>query len=111
MIQVPAILTGFSTKLDGGASVRFATNELTDTDVLELKRHQGQFGWLAFRENSFKIADLPQEQAEDKQKTPSKRLRAVLFVRWQQLGKQGDFENYYRTQMEKIIDYLKTKLD
>lgn len=110
-IQVPAILTGFSTKVDGGASIRFATNELSDTDVLELKRHQGEFGHLLFRGNAFAAADVPSEDAEDKSKTPSKRLRAVLYVRWQQLGASGDFDAYYRQSVEKIIEHVKSKLD
>ena len=111
-IQLPAILTGFATKVDGGASVRFSTNELTDNDVLELKRRQGKFGFLLFKENEFTTNDLPKEQAEDKNKTPSKRLRAVLFVMWQQKGKPaGDFESYYLYQMDKIIEHYKTGLD
>lgn len=111
MIQVPAILTGFATKVDGGASIRFNTNELSDTDVLELKRNQGKFGHVLFKENEFTVDDLPKEQAEDKNKTPSKRLRAVIFIEWTQKGKHGNFEEFYRLKMEKIIEYLKSKLD
>jgi len=48
---------------------------------------------------------------EDKTKTPSKRLRAVLFLMWKQLGEVGDFETYYRVQVEKVIEHLKAKLD
>jgi len=111
-IQLPAILTGFATKVDGGASVRFNTNELQDTDVLELKRNQGVFGWLLFSPNKFTTDDLPKEQAEDKDKTPSKRQRALLFLIWKQLNQpNGDFEIYYRNRMEKNIDKLKIELD
>ena len=111
MIQIPTILTGFATKVDGGASVRFSTNELSDTDVLLLKQHQGKFGYLLFKENPFTTDDLPKEQAEDKTKTPSKRLRATLYVLWQQEGSKGDFEVAYREKMEKIISFIKDKLD
>ena len=45
------------------------------------------------------------------QKTPSQRLRWVLFRLWEQEGNQGDFEAYYRTKMEGLIDFLKRKLD
>lgn len=113
-IQLPAILTGFATKVDGGASVRFNTNELQDTDVLELKRNQGVFGWLLFSPNKFTTDDLPKEQAEDKDKTPSKRLRNTLYVLFQQeTGKatNADFEQYYRAKMEKFIEHVKSKLD
>lgn len=45
-------------------------------------------------------------------KTPSQRLRGVLYVSWQQ-DNQGykDFKDYYRTRMERIIDHLKNQLD
>ena len=111
MFQVPAILTSFSTKADNGASLRFSTNELTDEDFLTLKKAHQQFGWLLFRENPFQPSDVPLEAAEDITKTPSKRLRATLFVLWQQTGSQGDFEVFYRDRMEKIIDFVKNKLD
>lgn len=112
MIQSPAILTGFSTKLDGSCSVRFSTNELSDNDVLELKRHQGKFGFVMFAENEFKSSDIPKENAEDKSKTPSKRLRAVLFVQWKQSGEpSGDFEAFYFNEVEKLINQIKAKLD
>lgn len=110
-IQIAAILTGFATKVDGGASVRFSTNELADTDVLELKRRQGKFGFLMFKPNEFTVDDMPTEAAEDRNKTPSKRLRAVLFLMWKQAGEKGDFEVYYRAQVEKVIEHLKNKLD
>lgn len=109
--QVPAILSGFSTTKDGGASVRFATNELNDTDFLIMKQSQGKYGWLMFREAPFQESDLPKEMPEDNTKTPSKRLRAVLFLLWKQQGENGDFENYYRVQMEKFIERIKNELD
>ncbi len=110
-LQIPAILTGFATKVDGGASVRFSTNELSDTDVLELKRRQGAFGFLLFKENAFSSSEIPMEQAEDKTKTPSKRLRATLFVLWTQTGKKGSFETFYSSQVETLIDKIKAQLD
>ena len=111
MFQVPAILTSFSTKADNGASLRFSTNELNDEDFLTLKKSHQQFGWLLFRENPYQPGDVPLEAAEDKAKTPSKRLRACLYVLWQQTGEQGDFEVFYRERMEKIIEFVKNKLD
>jgi len=112
-IQLPAILTGFATKVDGGASVRFNTNELSDTDVLELKRNQGVFGWLLFSPNKFTTDDLPKEQAEDKDKTPSKRLRNALYVLYHQKTKDGTssgFERFYGDYMDKEIQKVKDQL-
>jgi len=45
-------------------------------------------------------------------KSPSARLRAVLFVLWKQQGMpQNDFEVYYRLQVEKVIDKIKSLLE
>jgi hypothetical protein len=47
---------------------------------------------------------------EAERKTPSQRLRACLHVWWQQLGKNGSFNHFYDDQMEKLITFVKTKL-
>jgi len=47
---------------------------------------------------------------EAERKTPSQRLRACLHVWWQQLGSNGSFANFYSDQMEKLITFVKTKL-
>ena len=46
----------------------------------------------------------------DERKTPSQRLRGCLFRLYEQRGKNGDFEIFYRAQMERIIDAVKNKL-
>ena len=45
-------------------------------------------------------------------KTPSQRLRNVLYVNWQQknLG-YLDFKEYYKFQMNKLVEHIKGKLD
>jgi len=40
-------------------------------------------------------------------KTPSQRLRGVLFIWWKQSGEQGQFEDFYRNKMEEFINYIK----
>lgn len=111
MLTVPAYLTGFSSLKDGGASIRFSTQELSAEDFAQLSQAQNDFGYLAFKPNQVKQSDMPVEDALDTTKKPSQRLRAVLFVLWQQRGSQGDFEVYYREQMEKLITVVKAKLD
>ena len=111
MIKLQTYFTGFSSRNDGSAGLRFATQELSPEEFADLKKALNNFGWLLFQENSFKLDDLPKEEAEEKNKTPSKRLRAVLHVLWQQEGKPGEFESFYRDRMEKLIDWVKGKLD
>ena len=112
IITVPSILTRISYTKDGGLSLGFSTQEMSNEDKMALSELYQTFGWLAFKSNQIDVLDLPTEDAEDKNKTPSKRLRAVLYVLAQQEGIPKDkFESYYREHMEKIIDFVKNKLD
>lgn len=109
---IPAILNSISHTTDGGLRLGFLTNEMTAEQKLEMVRLHQQFGYLLFQPNSINATDIPKEDAEDKTKTPSKRLRAVLYVlHTQQGGKKEDFETFYRTKTEEIIEHFKGKLD
>lgn len=109
---IPAILTSISFSKDGGLNLRYATNELSAEDKVKISAHHGAFGWLLFRENAIPVSDIPTEQAEDKQKTPSKRQRAVLYLIWEQLGRpMSNFDSYYRDRMENNIQKLKAELE
>jgi len=110
-IQVPAVFSGFSSRSDGGASLRFATQELNEVDFSALKKMHNSFGYVLFRPNEWKESEIPKEDATDETKSPSQRLRAVLFIAWKQRGSRGMFEDYYRRNMEKIIDRVKGALD
>ncbi len=49
----------------------------------------------------------------ERQKSPSERLRAMLFIYWEQRLKDRypDFEKYYMLQIDKIIEQFKNKLN
>lgn len=111
MIKLACYLTGFSSKTDGSASLRFSTQELSAEDFGELKRSLNAYGWMVFRENEISLDDIPTEDVEDKNKTPSKRMRSVIFVLWKQKGSNGDFEVFYRNAIEKFIERVKNELD
>lgn len=110
MIKLPAYLTGFSSKADGSAGIRFSTQELTADDFGLLKGDLNKFGWLIFKEGEIQDEDIPEDDAEEA-KTPSQRVRAILFVEWKQKGKQADFNSYYRLRMDAICERLKSQLD
>lgn len=111
MITLAGYLTGFSSKSDGSASVRFSTQELTAEQFADMSRHLNEYGFILFKENAITLEDMPTEDMEDRTKTPSKRLRASLFVLWKQKECAGDFEAYYRDMMEKFISKTKEQLD
>ena len=105
---VPATITGFVPTVDGCVSIRVKTQELTLEEKTVILSFYNAFGWIGFSGGG--VPKLPKEQAEDKQKTPSKRLRAVLYVLSQQKGIK-DFEKFYVESMNKIIEQVKAKLD
>ncbi len=111
MIKLTGYLTGFSSRSDGSAGIRFATQELGSNDFAELQKMLNAFGYIVFKENEITLEDLPKEDAEDKSKTPSKRLRASLYVLHQQLGSKKDFDQFYKEQMDVIIEKVKSHLD
>ena len=110
-IQIAGYLTGMALASDGGANLRFATQELNQEEFLKIQQYHKSYGWIMFKPNQFDEDDLPKEHAEDDGKSPSKRLRSVMYVLWQHKGNQGDFESYYRKNMEMIINQIKGKLE
>lgn len=105
MIKVTAKLKSIG-YLRSGMKLTFNTDQ-----VIDVAQHFEKIGHLIFKENEVMAEEIPEEQADDGEKRPSRRLRAVLFVRWKQLGSQGEFETYYRAQVEKMIEIIKSKLD
>ena len=111
IFTAPAYLTRIAFLKDKGLSLGFVTQELPDADKLIVSRFHGSFGHVLFSENQLKEEDVPKGDATDDSKTPSQRLRGVLFIYWKQLGSQGDFDQFYRAQLELMIDNIKRKLD
>ncbi len=110
-IQLQATLEGIGHRKDGSDTLRFCTQEQSPEQQLITLEYFQRFGWLMFSPEQFEEADIPKEQATDKTKTESQRLRAVLFILWKQKSKQPDFDTYYKQQMERIIDTVKDKLE
>ncbi len=111
IFTAPAILTRLAFTKDGGLSIGFATNELTDKDKVIASQFHGKFGHILFKENEITPDEIPATDATDESKSPARRLRATLFILWKQRGQKGDFEIFYRTQMEQAIDRVKKCLD
>jgi hypothetical protein len=110
-ITLPAILMPLHLKVDRSATLKFATRELTPQEVKEIVEQHNQEGYVLFAPNPIQAAAIPKVDAETKQKTPGQRLRAVLFVKYTQLGEPtGDFERFYADEMEEFISTIKSEL-
>lgn len=110
-VQFAAILDGIATKKDGSFKVVIETQELAGSEAAALLSYRQQVGYVTFTPNAVKEVDIPKEDAEVGQKTPSKRLRAVLHILWEQRGKKGTSDEFYRSKMEQIIEGLKEQLE
>lgn len=117
MLLIPAILTSFRSKVDRTMTIVFESNELTPNQLVEISKSNQNAGYLAFNQDVFKTEQLQileetKADYEDKTKTPSKRLRDVLFIAWKQHSEGFEvYEEYYRFKMNKFIEHVKSKLD
>jgi hypothetical protein len=118
IISIPTLLWDKGTLNDGGRRLWLTTNELTDDDQKSLIMKYGDnktFGYFTFKETPIAqedIVDLPDIKPEFKSdKTPSQRLRAAIFVYWKNKGEKGEFDDFYKKQMNRIINRIKESLD
>lgn len=109
--QVPAIIQSIRTLADKTLRLTIDCQELPPEDSGKVMGLLQQYGWFVFSPSEIKEIDLPQEIPEFKnEKTPSQRLRAVLYRLWEQDKKGMDFEVFYKTRIERIIQQIKDKL-
>jgi hypothetical protein len=117
MIIVPAILESYRSLKDKTLKIVFDCNELTPEQTLGVAGSLQQFGYLAFKNEPFKnnekeVIENLKADYEEKGKSPSQRLRGVMFVSYEQ-NQEGykTFVDYYNAKMETIINHYKSKLD
>lgn len=96
--KVPATLEGVSTLKDGGVSMRFHTQELTAEEKTLAFGYQTGFGWLLFQEKDDyqNDIDLGEIRKDTGGKSPSQRMRSVLYLLWMKRGRQGDKEDFIK---------------
>lgn len=112
LVQVPASVVNMNPRADRSWRLQFETRELNGDEVKILADNFQGEGWLVFKPNDTISPDeIPETTAEPGVRTPSQRLRATIMVLWQQKGAKGDPEAFYRTTMEQLIEYMKTKLE
>ena len=113
-ILLPATINPPRLRKDGSASISFDTRELSAEEVMIIMGLRNSEGWLAYSPNKEGI-DMPEEKAEVDEKSPSERLRGVLFVWYKQQIEKGKyvglFDTFRKDRMEVLIQLIKEKLD
>lgn len=110
-LVTPAIFTGFSSRADGSLGFRGVTPELNHAEKVALMELHQQNVKLLIQP----IEDSPEAMVEVKNelgfKTPSQRLRAVLFIEFKQRKPDMTFDVFYGQEMNAIIEDRKTRLE
>jgi len=113
MLKIPSTIEEFKSRADGSWMLKIGTQELAPEDITEIAIQKGKMGHFVFSaQENITETDIPTEQIEFKnQKTPGQRLRGVLYRLWEQ-DHAGfkDYETFYGSRMERLIEQIKEKL-
>ena len=114
-ILLPAIFDNLTFRKDGSFKVSFETPELPAEEIHFLLGQRNTQGWLLYSPNELQDKDIPIEDSDLERKTPSQRLRSVLFILYKQAADKGtfvgEFQTYYNESMERLIQQLKDKIE
>ena len=110
------ILEHYQPRADRSLKIVLSTQEASPADVGYLQAHLHSVMAVGIKEGSFEESDLNflesvEFQSEFAEKSPSKRLRNVMYRMWE-FESEGytDFNLYYISKMETIINHFKSKL-
>lgn len=109
-------IEGIATRKDRTMVIRIGSQELPtavksnilDLDQRHIKVYMSDENILPSIMEEISKVEI---REEDNGKSPSQRLRAVLYRIWEMKGEPGTSENHYRDQMEVIINHFKSRLD
>lgn len=113
-VTLPAIVTGLSALKDGTIKVTLNLQEVHPDMAAKAFALNNQHvkAYITTDNVTQDVIDALNEwELEPEEKSPSKRLKNVLYRLWEQ-DHQGyeDSELFYRNRMNKIIEQIKSKL-
>ena len=106
-------------KKDKSVSLTFITQtEQSSEQFVEIDKMLGDSGVLYFKPSgnltTEEVKELDNVEVEVEGKTKSQRLRNVLYVYWNTETTENmssNFNEFYSTEMERIISHYKSKLE
>ena len=114
-ILLPAQVEGIRSRKDKSAAITLGTNELSSEIAGQIFSLQNKIV-VAYISQKEELSEDEKDivdsiEPDQKGKSPSQRLRNVLFISWES-NKEGydDFNLYYLHKMEIIINHYKSKL-
>lgn len=108
--------TRFSSRVDGSVGFAGCTPELSSVEKCALFDLQNKNTRVLIEPQDYAVDSKCEVKSVLSDKTPSQRLRAVLFVLFSQLTKAGkiegkSFDLFYMEQMERFINDIKGNLE
>ena len=110
-IKTQGQITSITAKQDRSLGLRVTTPELSPQEKAVFMELQGLNLDIAFTPLDFESREVMEVKSEVDSKTPSQRLRSCIFVLYDQKGRPGEFSDFYTSEMNKIIDTIKGKLE
>lgn len=108
---LPAVINPPTLRKDGSAKITFDTRELNAEEIFTIMSLRHTEGWVCFAPNPDDVSETPEEKAEVDEKSPSERLRSVMYVWYKQEFEAGTFvglfDTFRKEKMEQIIESIK----
>ena len=126
MYTIPIELKTYNRRADGSVTLRCESLvEVSSSDIASIDSYRGNTGFVVLTDSVVGnevdfdvdeiIANLPENDTLDNRKSPSRRLRDIMWVVLKQkLGKEPsreEFADYYKREYEKLANHYKLKLD
>lgn len=118
MIILPAILEGVTTRKDKTVKLTFGTQELSPAEAGNVMALANSFCFLSIKKEDFTqtekelMEQIKADSLTNNAKTPSQRLRSVLYVLFTKNNEGfAKFDAFYTHKIEQMIEHFKTKLD
>lgn len=117
-IIIPAQIEGISTRSDKTLKLVIGTQEMPPNEAGRLFGMNQRMAYIAIKEEAFQqseidaVEQLSVNPEDTKNRTPSQRLRAILYVLWNENNEgHPTFDSFYSQKIEKIITHFKDRLD
>ena len=119
IIMLPAYVAGITTLKDKTIKISLETNEISPEVMASLYTlHKGGTCIAAFRQTEFTdehrkaLETINLDSAELGNKTPSERMRAVLYRLWENKPEgHNSFPLFYEFKMSQLIEWVKRQID
>lgn len=110
-VRTNAIVTSIRIKQDKSLGMTVTTPELTTKEAVAFAELQGINLDMILSPLDHQAEEMVEVKTDPDLKSPSERLRGVIYAYWKENVNDGDFTTYYHKAMDRIIDRWKEKLD